>query len=84
MKQWNTAGPAIRGAAKWKQASPARRTLLAYILRTDVMNAHKHLLTGKGVSVGKGAIRYSKPERIDFGVVEKMLRATQESKGPIC
>lgn len=55
-----------------------------YILRTDVMNAHKHLLTGKGVSFGKGAIRYSKPERIDFDVVEKMLRATQESTGPIC
>lgn len=55
-----------------------------YILRTDVMNAHKHLLTGKGVSFGKGAIRYSKPEKIDFGGVEKMLQATQESKGPIC
>jgi uncharacterized protein YdhG (YjbR/CyaY superfamily) len=55
-----------------------------YILRTDVMNAHKALLKGKGISVGKGAIRYSKPERIDFSVVEKMLRATQESTGPIC
>ncbi|MEO8354437.1 MAG: DUF1801 domain-containing protein [Chloroflexota bacterium] len=49
-----------------------------YILRTDVMNAHKH------ISFGKGAIRYSRPERIDFAVVEKMLRATQESTGPIC
>jgi len=25
-----------------------------YILRTDVMNTHQHLLTGKGVSFGKG------------------------------
>lgn len=55
-----------------------------YILRTDVMDAHKHLLKGKGISFGKGAIRYSKPERIDFGVVESMLRATVESTGPIC
>lgn len=55
-----------------------------YILRTDVMNAYKHLLTGKGVSFGKGCIRYSKPERIDFGLVEKMLCATQESIGPVC
>jgi uncharacterized protein YdhG (YjbR/CyaY superfamily) len=55
-----------------------------YILRTDVMNAHKHLLTGKGVSFGKGAIRYSKPERIDFNVVERMLRGTLESTGPVC
>jgi uncharacterized protein YdhG (YjbR/CyaY superfamily) len=55
-----------------------------YILRTDVMNAHKDQLKVKGVTFGKGAIRYSKPERIDFGVVEKMLRGTQESMGPVC
>lgn len=55
-----------------------------YILRTDVMAAHRDLLKVKGVSVGKGAIRYSKPERIDFGVVESMLRATVESTGPVC
>ena len=55
-----------------------------YILRTDVMKTHNHLLNGKGVSHGKGCIRYSKPERIDFKVVEQMLRATQESRGPVC
>jgi uncharacterized protein YdhG (YjbR/CyaY superfamily) len=55
-----------------------------YILRTDVMNTHKDLLKGKGVSLGKGCIRYSKPERIDFGVVESMLRATKISDGPVC
>jgi uncharacterized protein YdhG (YjbR/CyaY superfamily) len=55
-----------------------------YILRTDVMNAHRNLLKGKGISIGKGVIRYSKPERIDFGVVESMLRGTVESTGPIC
>lgn len=55
-----------------------------YILRTDVMNAHRHLLNVKGISVGKGAIRYSKPEQIDFAVVESMLRETVESTGPVC
>jgi uncharacterized protein YdhG (YjbR/CyaY superfamily) len=55
-----------------------------YILRTDVMNAHKHLLKGKGISFGKGAIRYSKPERIDLALVESMLRGTMESMEPIC
>lgn len=55
-----------------------------YILRTDVMNAHKDLLKGKGISIGKGAIRYSKPERIDFAVVESMLRGTVSSMGPVC
>jgi len=55
-----------------------------YILRTDVMKSHRDLLKAKGVSIGKGAIRYSSPERIDFGVVESMLRATAESIGPVC
>lgn len=54
------------------------------ILRTDVMNAHRDLLKGKGISLGKGVIRYSKPERIDFRVVESMLRGTVESTGPVC
>jgi uncharacterized protein YdhG (YjbR/CyaY superfamily) len=55
-----------------------------YILRTDVMKTHRDQLMGKGVSIGKGAIRYSKPERIYYDVVESMLRATQESTGPVC
>ena len=55
-----------------------------YILRTDVMDAHRDLLKGKGVSLGKGCIRYSKPEKINFKVVEMMLKATQESTGGIC
>lgn len=45
-----------------------------YILRTDVMNAHRESLKGKGIGVGKGAIRYSGPERIDFLLVESMPR----------
>jgi len=47
-----------------------------YILRTDVMKSHLNFLKIKGVSVGKGCIRYSKPEKIDFKVVESMLKAT--------
>ena len=55
-----------------------------YILRTDEMRSHRYLLTIKGITLGKGAIRYSKPERIDFKVVESMLRATVDSTGPVC
>lgn len=55
-----------------------------YILRTDVMAAHRDQLEGRGVSVGKGAIRYSKPERIDYEVVKSMLYATRESTGKVC
>jgi uncharacterized protein YdhG (YjbR/CyaY superfamily) len=53
-------------------------------VRTDVMKAHLDLLKIKGVSVGKGCIRYSKPEKIDFKVVDSMLKATVESTGVVC
>ena len=55
-----------------------------YILRTDVMADHRDQLRKKGISVGKGAIRYSKPEYIDFDVVESMLQSTMKSTGPVC
>ena len=55
-----------------------------YILRTDVMKTHRDRLKGKGISIGKGVIRYSKSGRIDFALVESLLRATQESTGPVC
>jgi hypothetical protein len=34
--------------------------------------------------LGKGCIRYSKPEKIDFAVVEKLLVGTLESIHVIC
>jgi uncharacterized protein YdhG (YjbR/CyaY superfamily) len=55
-----------------------------YILRLDVMNAYRDALKTKGVTLGKGCIRYATPEKIDFAVVKKLLKATQESSGAIC
>ena len=55
-----------------------------YILRTDVMRSHRYLLNVKGVTLGKGCIRYSTPAKIDFDVVTKLLRATNESTGDVC
>lgn len=53
-----------------------------YILKQDVMDAHRELL--KGVSLGKGCIRYSRPGKIDFDVVQKMLIGTYQSQSEIC
>jgi uncharacterized protein YdhG (YjbR/CyaY superfamily) len=55
-----------------------------YILRTDVMRSHRYLLNIPGVTFGKGCIRYSKAEKIDFGTVEKLLLATMDSTGEVC
>ena len=61
-----------------------KRYISLYILRTDVMRAHRYLLNIPGVTFGKGCIRYSRPEQIDFSVVERMLKATAESTGDVC
>ena len=53
-----------------------------YILRKPVIDAYRDQL--KGQSVGKGCIRYTKPEKVDFAVVEKLLRDTEKAEGPIC
>jgi hypothetical protein len=58
--------------------------LYTLFVRTDVMNSHRDRRKGKCIRVGKGAIRYAPPARIDFSVVESRLRATQESFGPVC
>jgi uncharacterized protein YdhG (YjbR/CyaY superfamily) len=55
-----------------------------YILKQEVLETYKERLAGVGVSFGKGCIRYSKPERIDFKVVEEMLAASEKSDAPIC
>jgi hypothetical protein len=38
----------------------------------------------KGVSLGKGCIRYSKPDKINFDVVKKLLVGTSQSTNKIC
>jgi uncharacterized protein YdhG (YjbR/CyaY superfamily) len=53
-----------------------------YILKQDVMDTNRELL--KGVSLGKGCIRSSKPEKINFDVVKKLLVGTFESTKEIC
>ncbi len=53
-----------------------------YIMKQDALEPSLPLLTG--LNVGKGCIRYSKPEKIDFAVVEKLLQATVQSPGPVC
>jgi uncharacterized protein YdhG (YjbR/CyaY superfamily) len=53
-----------------------------YVLKQEVMEANRELL--KGASLGKGCIRYSKPGKIDFAVVKKMLLESYGSGGEIC
>jgi hypothetical protein len=58
------------------------RYLSLYVLQREVLDAHRPLLAG--TSMGKGCIRYTRPDRIDWDVVTSLLRAAFASRGEVC
>lgn len=50
--------------------------------RTDVRDAFAERLAGH--DMGKGCLRFRKPEQIDFDLVRDLLRATAAEPGKIC
>jgi uncharacterized protein YdhG (YjbR/CyaY superfamily) len=59
-----------------------KRYLSLYVMRADVLDAHRERLAG--LDVGKGCIRYRSPAAVDFTVVRSMLAAVAASRGPVC
>jgi uncharacterized protein YdhG (YjbR/CyaY superfamily) len=53
-----------------------------YVLRQAALQANAARL--EGLSVGKGCIRFRRPEQIDEGTVRALLAATLGDDGPIC
>jgi uncharacterized protein YdhG (YjbR/CyaY superfamily) len=53
-----------------------------YVLKEEVLNKFRPQL--EGLNLGKGCIRYSKPEKIDFEVVKQLLLESFQSDSPIC
>lgn len=56
--------------------------LSLYILKKPVLDAHRSSLAG--LSVGKGAIRYLRPDQIDWTVVDHLLAETAASTDGVC
>lgn len=59
-----------------------KRYIALYIAKQTVVDAYRGELTG--LSVGKGCIRYPKPENVDFTVITKLLKATRDSPEQAC
>ncbi len=53
-----------------------------YFLKQKIFNQFIGEL--KDVSYGKGVIRFTKPDKIDFNVIQKMLKGTYETPDIIC
>ena len=59
-----------------------KRYISLYVMRADVLDAHRGQLAG--LDVGKGCIRYRSPAAVDFAAVRSMLTAIAASRGPVC
>ena len=81
----NYGGPSYKRNREGEVGIASQKPFLGlYILRTDLMKDHRDQLQGKGIGVGKGAIRYSRPEHIDFELVKSRLRASVKSTRLVC
>ena len=58
------------------------RYLSLYILNQPVFEAHRAELSD--LSLGKGCIRYRRPDQIDWAVVSRLLADTHASADAIC
>jgi hypothetical protein len=63
-----------------RRSSPVLATC---VIRTSVVDYTYRGELG-GLSVGKGCIRYPKPDKVEFGVITKLLRATRDSPEQAC
>ncbi|MET8825324.1 DUF1801 domain-containing protein [Streptomyces sp. NPDC004610] len=59
-----------------------RQYLSLYLMRPDVRDAFAERLAGQ--DMGKGCLRFRRPERIDYDLVRDLLRATAAAPGPVC
>jgi uncharacterized protein YdhG (YjbR/CyaY superfamily) len=59
-----------------------KQNIALYILRKDVLDAHRH--TFPASALGKGCIRFRNPATIDFAVVQALLEGTTAATGEVC
>lgn len=53
-----------------------------YVLKVEVLNNYREALSG--LNIGKGCVRYTNPNKIDFKIVEQLLIESHASDSPVC
>ncbi|MCT4356345.1 DUF1801 domain-containing protein [Streptomyces sp. Je 1-79] len=59
-----------------------KQYLSFYLMRPDVREAFEERLADQ--DMGKGCLRFRRPERVDFTLVRDLLRATAKAPGDAC
>ena len=72
----------VRGGDVELAFASQKRYLSFYVLRSDVMDAHRDRLSGH--SVGKGCVRFPRGRPVDLELVASLVRATGATSGPVC
>ncbi|MFC7309596.1 iron chaperone [Streptomyces monticola] len=69
------------GTAEFAFASQ-KQYISVYVMRTDVRDAFAERLAGH--DMGKGCLRFRRPDQIDFALVRDLLKATAAAPGQVC
>lgn len=59
-----------------------KQYIALYVMKKDVVDEFRGALPA--ASIGKGCIRFTKPEKMDFAVLAQLLRRTAESESAPC
>ena len=59
-----------------------KRYLSLYVSKQGVLDEHRRSLLG--VSLGKGCVRFTRPQQVDFAVIEELIEASARSQEPPC
>jgi uncharacterized protein YdhG (YjbR/CyaY superfamily) len=71
------------GEAEFAFASQ-KRHLSLYGMKQGALEPLRDEFTATGAKIGKGCIRYSKPEKVNFEVLTRLLQATAGSDEGAC
>ena len=72
----------LRGGAVEVGFAGQKAHISLYVLRTEAFEANRDRFAG--LSIGKGCIRFRRPEQIDPEVVRALLTDAARDTGPIC
>ena len=59
-----------------------KQYIALYVLKKDVLDEFRDALSAS--SIGKGCVRFTRPDRIDFNVIERLLRRNADSQSSPC
>ncbi|MEU7580845.1 DUF1801 domain-containing protein [Streptomyces sp. NPDC041068] len=71
-----------RGGAAEIAFANQKQYMSFYLMRSDIRDAFEERLAGH--DMGKGCLRFRRPESIDFTLVRDLLRATAAGPGTVC